>query len=102
MHCQFVAQITQHRACVSVRQAAEWGMRTLQSTFPRIKIPLTWDTPERGRLLEIVMYMNNFRARLVGRNQIRTVYSQDWAAVSTAPGARHASANFFAALYGRR
>lgn len=44
MSCQQIAsKIKQHKSAVSVRQAAEWGMRAVQGTWRRLRLPLTSD-----------------------------------------------------------
>ncbi|KAG8718355.1 hypothetical protein FRC09_012793 [Ceratobasidium sp. 395] len=76
---QRAAAILYSNALVSARQAAEWGMRSLQGAFGRLKVPLDINDPDgRMRLLEIVTRLHNLRTRLVGINQIRTVYMQHW------------------------
>lgn len=54
-------------------------MRGLQGSFGRLRIPLeiNWNA-ERGDLLEICVSLHNLRARLVGINQIRSVYIPLW------------------------
>lgn len=93
-----------HRAVVSCRQGAEWGMRALQGTWARLKESLPWRErshhPPRGalgtctvncgaesrvlhcgaapslrrRLLMCIMHMHQLRTRCVGGNQITTVF----------------------------
>ncbi|EIW77798.1 hypothetical protein CONPUDRAFT_92166 [Coniophora puteana RWD-64-598 SS2] len=64
---------------VSFRQAAEWGMRTLQGSFGRLRIPLNIGSgTDRADLLEVCARLSNVRARLVGINQIRSVYMPIW------------------------
>jgi hypothetical protein len=64
---------------LSYRQTAEWGMRGLQGSFGRLRIPLEIGCQEeRGDLLEICVRLNNLRAQQVGINQIRTVYMPLW------------------------
>jgi hypothetical protein len=62
----------------SFRQAAEWGMRQLQGSFGRLRIPLDIDETKRGDLLEVIVRLFNLRTRLVGINQIRSVYMPIW------------------------
>jgi hypothetical protein len=67
------------RELLSYRQTAEWGMRGLQGSFGRLRIPLEIGRQkERGDLLEICVRLNNVRAELVGINQIRSVYMPLW------------------------
>jgi hypothetical protein len=64
---------------VSARQAAEWGMRCLQGSFGRLKMPMPADDATyRQRLLEICCRLHNVRTRLEGINQIKTVYEGVW------------------------
>lgn len=66
---------------VSYRQTAEWGMRTLQGSFGRLRVPLPINSPEkRQRLLLTCCYLTNVRARRVGISQIRNVYVPVWRA----------------------
>jgi hypothetical protein len=67
------------RELLSYRQTAEWGMRGLQGSFGRLRIPLEIGRQEeRGDLLEICVRLNNLRAQQVGINQIRNVYMPLW------------------------
>ncbi|KAF7368888.1 hypothetical protein MVEN_00214600 [Mycena venus] len=67
------------RDLLSYRQTAEWGMRALQGSFGRLRLPLDiGDQNERGNLLEICVRLHNLRTRRVGHNQIRTVYMPLW------------------------
>ncbi|KAG8692089.1 hypothetical protein FRC08_010022 [Ceratobasidium sp. 394] len=73
------AAIKYSNALVSARQAAEWGMRSIQGSFGRLRVPLNINDPEgRAMLLETVVRLHNLRTRLVGVNQIRTVYMRRW------------------------
>jgi hypothetical protein len=67
------------RQLLSYRQTAEWGMRGLQGSFGRLRIPLEIGRhKERGDLIEICIRLHNLRACTVGINQIRTVYMPLW------------------------
>jgi hypothetical protein len=69
------------RELLAFRQAAEWGMGALQGSFGRLRVPLQVnDANRRGDLLEMIMRLFNLRTRLVGHNQIRTVYMPIWQA----------------------
>jgi len=64
------------REATSARQAAEWGMRALQSAFPRCKDRMVYE--ERGeRRLILLSYVLvfNFRTSLVGLNQLLHTYT---------------------------
>jgi hypothetical protein len=59
----------------SMRQAAEWGMRAVQSLFPRLKDTLVYeDTGEHRILMKMVYLLYNLRTRSVGINQIKNVF----------------------------
>jgi hypothetical protein len=67
------------RQLLSFRQTAEWGMRALQGSFGRLRMPLDINFSEqRQDLLEACVRLNNVRARMVGINQIRSVYMPIW------------------------
>lgn len=59
----------------SMRQSAEWGMRLLQSSFPRMKDRMIIkDTIETRKNIKLFALLSNFRSNCVGINQIRNVY----------------------------
>jgi DDE superfamily endonuclease len=69
------------RQLLSYRQTAEWGNRTLQGCFGRLRIPLEVNyNDRRGDLLETCVRLYNLRTRRVGLNQIRSVYMPIWTA----------------------
>lgn len=64
---------------VNCRQAAEWGMRAIQGSFGRLKIPLPISNEKRRKtLLQVVFRLHQVRVQLVGINQIQTVYTKIW------------------------
>jgi hypothetical protein len=70
-----IANIAIKREATSMRQSAEWGMRALQSSFPRLKDTLAYE--ERGKwqiIFDCLFHLFNLRSRLVGINQITSVY----------------------------
>jgi hypothetical protein len=72
-------QMQFNRQLLSYRQTAEWGMRQLQGSFGRLRMPLPiGDNTGRGMLLEVCVRLYNLRVELVGINQIRTVYMPVW------------------------
>ncbi|KZT52367.1 hypothetical protein CALCODRAFT_441669 [Calocera cornea HHB12733] len=72
-HLQFLDQL------VSFRQSAEWGMRAIQGSFGRLRLPLDAnDARARRNLLETVFRLHQIRVRLVGINQLRSVYEPIW------------------------
>lgn len=67
--------ILQKRAATSMRQAAEWGMRGLQSSFPRMCDRMVFEkNGERRISIKMMIYVYNLRARMVGINQIKNFY----------------------------
>jgi len=59
----------------SMRQSAEWGMRALKASFPRIKDRFIFEEHgERKLILQMIILLYNYRARTVGINQIRNFY----------------------------
>jgi hypothetical protein len=57
-----------------VRQAAEWGMGSLQKVFKRLTTPLPQDATKRATIIECTMRLHNLRTRRDGQNQTKTVY----------------------------
>jgi len=67
------------RQLLSYRQTAEWGNRTIQGTFGRLRVPLPINYGDlRADLLESCIRLCNLRTRSVGYNQTRTVYKDVW------------------------
>ena len=63
------------RQTTSARQTAEWGMLTIQASFPRIKDRFIYEERgERRIVLKMLVLLYNLRARMVGINQIRNTY----------------------------
>lgn len=68
-----------NRELLSYRQTAEWGMRAIQGSFGRLRVPLNIDgNAKRGNLIETCLRLHNTRAEKVGINQIHTVYVKHW------------------------
>jgi hypothetical protein len=66
---------------LSFRQTAEWGNRTLQGSFVRLRIPLQINYNDHcGDLLESCVRLYNLRAHKVSYNQICSVYMPIWKA----------------------
>ncbi|KAG9087331.1 hypothetical protein FRC07_012847 [Ceratobasidium sp. 392] len=63
----------------SARQAVEWGMRAIQGSFGRLRMPLDAnDHKARATLIEVCFRLHNIRATCIGINQIRNVYMPAW------------------------
>lgn len=62
---------------VKVRQAAEWGMRGLQSKFPRLTVPLPIDDQKRLLICQVSVLLYNLKIRTIGLSQIRTVFHDE-------------------------
>jgi hypothetical protein len=77
--CQNETEVAIKRQATSLRQASEWGMRAIQSAFPRLKDTINYEVNgERRILLKLVPLLYNIRLELVGLNQIRNVYALHW------------------------
>jgi len=63
-----------------LRQTAEWGMRAIQSAFPRLTETLKFEEcgKERRVYLMLMCLLYNFRVETVGLNQIRNVHVPEW------------------------
>ncbi|KAE9142524.1 hypothetical protein PF004_g33123 [Phytophthora fragariae] len=66
---------TLHNAITSVRQAAEWGMGSVQKVYSRLNLPLPYDPVLRGLRLNNMFRLANYRVRTVGISQIRTTFA---------------------------
>uniref|UniRef100_H3GVX1 DDE Tnp4 domain-containing protein n=1 Tax=Phytophthora ramorum TaxID=164328 RepID=H3GVX1_PHYRM len=66
---------TLHNAITSVRQAAEWGMGSVQKVFSRLNLPLPYDQELRGMRLNKLFRLANYRVRAVGISQICTAFA---------------------------
>ena len=63
------------RQATSARQTAEWGMLTMQASFPRVKDRFVYkERGERRIVLKMFVMFYNMRARMVGINQIQNTY----------------------------
>ena len=72
-----VLERLQMTEATSLRQAAEWGMRALQSAMPRLKDHIAYEkNGERSVILKLVPLLYNLRCNKVGLNQIRNTYMQ--------------------------
>ena len=67
------------RQLLSFRQTAEWGKRTMQGSFGRLRVPLPINNGEiHSDILECVSRLFNLQAWTIGHNQIWTVYMPIW------------------------
>lgn len=63
------------RQATSMRQASEWGMRMFQGSFPRMKDRFIYEERgERKLMLMLTVLLFNIRTKLVGLNQIQSVF----------------------------
>ena len=70
-----VRNIAVKRAATSMRQSVEWGMRAIQSSFPRLKDTIVYEEyGERRIIFNCLLHLYNLRAQIVGVNQIANVY----------------------------
>lgn len=68
-----------NRQLLTYRQTAEWGMRTIQGSFGRLRLPLPIaKTQKRRELLETCARLFNLRTRRVGISQIKNTYVTLW------------------------
>ena len=59
----------------SMRQSAEWGMRSLQASFPRLKDRFIYEKfGERRVIMKMCLLVYNLHSRRVGINQIKNTY----------------------------
>jgi hypothetical protein len=67
--------IMRKRQATSMRQSSEWGMRAMQSSFPRMCDRMAYEQKgERRIAIKMMVYLYNLRARMVGINQIRNFF----------------------------
>lgn len=72
-------EMVQMKEATSLRQAAEWGMRALQGSMPRLKDNLAYENNgERKRILKLVPLLYNIQLARVGLNQIANTYVPAW------------------------
>jgi len=68
--------LLQLKQATSLPQAAEWGMRSIQSAFPRMKDAILYEEKgERGVILQLLPLLYNTRLEKVGLNQILNTYA---------------------------
>ena len=79
-HRHLVRLIKRGRAMVSSRQSAEWGMKAVQGTWGVLQTRLPVGIDARQLILGLCVKLHNLRVRLVGLNQIQTVYAREYLA----------------------
>jgi hypothetical protein len=62
----------------SLCQASKWGIRGLQGSFPQCKKRLLTNNLQRRKILESIIFVNNFRTEVVGYSQIQTVFDPEY------------------------
>ena len=79
MAANSAAEMVKLTEATSLRQAAEWGMRAIQGSMPRLKEPIHYEmNGERKRILKLVPLLYNIRLARVGLNQIANTYVPNW------------------------
>lgn len=64
-----------NKEATSCRQAAEWGMRAFQGSFPCVKDQFKYEEDGwRKDILTLIIFLFNFRACNVGLNQLRSFF----------------------------
>jgi hypothetical protein len=60
----------------SLRQSAEWGMRAVQGSFPRLKDRLLFseNMADHKVFLHLILMLLNFRTRKLGLNQLASTF----------------------------
>jgi len=82
---ELVKVIQRQHLATSIRVASEWGNHGLESVYARLHMPLPYARPKyRADLIETCCRLYNVRARLLGLNQIRKFYKEEWMRVSKA------------------
>ncbi|KAJ8575197.1 hypothetical protein ON010_g4016 [Phytophthora cinnamomi] len=61
-------------AITSIRQAAEWGMGSVEKVYKRLLLPLPPDKSKRALRLDNLFRLSNFRVRSLEISQIRTTF----------------------------
>ena len=70
-------------------------MHGLQGTFPRCKKRLPSDFKKRWLVLENIILVHNFCTKLVGFNQIKTVFDPEYEWIETLSGYDRTSQYYF-------
>jgi DDE superfamily endonuclease len=79
MQADNAEELVVQQEATSLRQAAEWGMRAIQSSFPRLKDRIHYETNgERRVFLQLLPLLYKYCMKLVGLNQIGSTYVPLW------------------------
>ena len=71
--------MVQLQEATSLRQVAEWGMRAIQGSMPRLKDHMMYEeNGERKRIMKLIPKLYNLRVARVGLNQIANTYVPAW------------------------
>lgn len=65
-------------AITSIRQAAEWGMGSVEKVYGRLLLPLLWNPAQQGMCLLNIFHLANYRVRTVGISKIRTTFENGY------------------------
>lgn len=68
------AALLKSSAITFVRQAAEWGMGSVEKVYRRLLHPLPYDKENRKLRLDNLFRLANYRVRTTGVSQIRTTF----------------------------
>jgi hypothetical protein len=75
MHWEKKLDLQKKRQATSARQTADWGMLTMQASFPRVKDRFVYkEKGERWIVLKMFVMLYNIQARMVEINQIQNTY----------------------------
>jgi len=74
------ARTVQRRQATHLRQSAEWGMRAIQGSFPRLKdrFIFSGDPRDRQLFMHLIPLLLNFRTNFVGLNQLQSTFYPDF------------------------
>ena len=71
----FIEDFIVNDQATSMRQTAEWGMRALKASFPRLKDTIRYEVRgERKLIWRFILLLYNLRVKHVGINQIKNTY----------------------------
>lgn len=74
-HARLAANVVPIRQATSARQTSEWGMRSSQGIFQTLKDEFGYDENGLRKIMLLCsVHLFNMRARMVGINQILSVY----------------------------